>query len=359
MAHPECEKVIRDSWTQTQPLGSPMYCLFEKIKACRAHLVAWSKSAFGNTRTRLTEKQQVFEELVAQGYESNRERINILRREINELIRHEEMYWRQRSRSLWLPTGDKNTIFFHQRASQRKKKNSIEGLHDKDGVWQTDLGQITSIVEEYYADLFKAQTQRHMEGVLEAVEKVVTNDMAHSLTQPYSEDDVRRALFSMHPYKSPGPDGMTPFFFQKFWHIVGHDVTLVVLSVLHSRKYLKKMNYTHIVLIPKNNDPQNITEFRPISLGNVVSRIISKVLANRVKSILPKIISDAQNAFIPDRLITDNTMVVFEMLHRMRNRRKGRTKHMATKLDISKAKIEWSEVSLEGPCSRWAYRNNG
>ncbi|XP_030939676.1 uncharacterized protein LOC115964520 [Quercus lobata] len=147
-----------------------MYCLFEKIKACRAHLVAWSKSAFRNTRTRLTEKQQVLEELVAQGYESNRKRINILRREINELIHHEEVYWRQRSRSIWLPTGDKNTRFFHQRASQRKK-NTIEGLHDKDGVWQIDLGQITSIAEEYNADLFKAQTQRHMEGVLEAVEK--------------------------------------------------------------------------------------------------------------------------------------------------------------------------------------------
>ena len=66
-----------------------------------------------------------------------------------------------------------------------------------------------------------------------------------------------------------------------------------MLSVLHFGKYLKKMNYTHIVLIPKKNDPQNITNFRPISLGNVIYQIISKVLANRVKSILPNIISDA------------------------------------------------------------------
>ena len=96
-----------------------------------------------------------------------------------------------------------------------------------------------------------------------------------------------------------------------------------MLSILHSGKYLKKMNYTHIVLIPKKkNDPQNITEFHPISLGNVVSRIISKVLANWVKSFLPKIIFDAQSAFIPDKLITDNTKVAFEMLHQMHDRRK-------------------------------------
>ena len=117
-----------------------------------------------------------------------------------------------------------------------------------------------------------------------------------------------------------------------------------MLSVLHSGKYLKKMNYTHIVLIPKKNDPQNITNFRPISLGNVIYQIISKVLANRVKSILPNIISDAQSAFILDRLITDNTTVVFKMLHHMRNRRKGRIGHMAIKLHISKAydRVEWS-----------------
>ena len=150
----------------------------------------------------------------------------------------------------------------------------------------------------------------------------------------------------MHPSKSPRPDGMSPFFFQKFWHIIGPDVTKVVLSVLHSGKYLRKMNFTHIVLIPKKNDPQNIMEFRPISLGNVVSYIVSKVLANRVKSILPNIISDAQSAFIPDRLITDNTTVAYEMLHRMRNRRRGKIGHMAIKLDISKSydRVEWSFV---------------
>ena len=117
VAHPKCEKVIRDSWIHTQPLGSPMYCLFEKIKSCRARLVAWSKSAFGNTKARLIEKQRELEELVKQGYAPNLEHIKMLRREVNELIHPEEVFWRQRSRSLWLPAGDKNTSFFHQRAS--------------------------------------------------------------------------------------------------------------------------------------------------------------------------------------------------------------------------------------------------
>ena len=80
---------------------------------------------------------------------------------------------------------------------------------------------------------------------------------------------------------------------------------------------LHKMNYTHIVLILKSNEPLYMTDFQPISLENVVTRIITKVIANRLKLILPNVISDAQNAFVPDRLIIDNTTLAFEVLHKM------------------------------------------
>lgn len=126
---------------------------------------------------------------------------------------------------------------------------------------------------------------------------------------------------------------MSPFFFQKFWHIIGGDVTETVLSVLNSGHVLNKMNFTHILLIPKKKDPQCMADYWPISLSNVVSRIVSKVLANRVKPILPNIISDSQSALIPNRLILDNTSVAYEMLHRLRNRRQGKVGHMAIKLE--------------------------
>ena len=171
------------------------------------------------------------------------------------MIHYEEVFWRQWSRSLWLPAGDKNTSFFHQKACQKKKKNTIEGLYDENGVWQIDEGRVSAIAERYYVDLFKAQSHTNMDRMLEDVDRVVTNEMVQFLNQPYSKEDVRRALFSMHPSKSLGLDGMSPFFLQKFWHIVGPDVTMAVLSVLHSGKYLRKMNFTHIVLITKKNDP--------------------------------------------------------------------------------------------------------
>ena len=107
---------------------------------------------------------------------------------------------------------------------------------------------------------------------------------------------------------------------------------------------LHKMNYTQLVLIPKINEPKNVADFRPISLANVVSRIVSKVLANQLKQILPNVIFESQSAFIPNRLITDNTTVAFEILHRMRNKKRGKKGQITIKLDISKAynRVEWS-----------------
>ena len=173
--------------------------------------------------------------------------------------------------------------------------------------------------------------------VLESVDQRVTTEMNRALLQPYTADEECRALFHMHPSKAPGPDDMSPFFFQKYWNAVGFDVTTAIPSVLNLGHLLQKMNYIHIVLVLKKNDPQYISEFWPISLGNVVSRLFSKVLANRLKLILPRVISDAQSAFVSERLITNNTTIAFEVLHRIQNRRRGKDGQMAVKLDISKA----------------------
>ena len=123
---------------------------------------------------------------------------------------------------------------------------------------------------------------------------------------------------------------------------MGRDVIEAVLSVLNSSHFLHKMNYTYIVLIPKKNDPQYLLEFHPISLGNIIS-LYSKVLANWLKIIFPNVISDARSTFVPDRLITNNTTVAFEVLHKMSNRRKGKRGQMTVKLDIRKAydRMEW------------------
>ena len=199
------------------------------------------------------------------------------------------------------------------------------------------------VAEEYFQRLYTTTNPNVIREVLDMVDRVVTPAMNQTLLQPYSPDEIKQALFQMHPSKSPGPDGMSPFFFQKYWNIVRSDIIEAVFSILNLGHFLRKMNYTHIVLIPKINEPKTIVDYRPISLANVISKLVLKVLANWLKLILPNVISDSQCAFVPNRLITYNTTVAFEVLHRMRNKRTGRKGQMAIKLDISKAynRVEW------------------
>ena len=188
--------------------------------------------------------------------------------------------WNQRSRALWIKCGDRNTKVFHAMASQRRRNNKIDELWDKDGAWKEDQSEVEGIILEYFANIFKTNYPANVEVFLDAVEARVTREMNEELISDLREEEVRCALNQMHPTKSPCPDGMSPIFFQKYWDIVRPDVINYVLHSLNSSVLPRNLNDTYICLIPKVNCPQKITEFRPISLCNVLYKIIAKVLAN-------------------------------------------------------------------------------
>ena len=167
--------------------------------------------------------------------------------------------------------------------------------------------------------------------------------MQDMLSRVFTADEIKEAVFQMGPTKALGPDGMNALFYQKFWHIVGNDVMNAVLEFLNNGVMLPNLNHPNIVLIPKVKNPEKMSEYRLISLCNVVYKIISKVLANRLKQVLPDIISPTQSAFVLGRLIIDNVIVAYEALHSMHIRKKGKTGSLALKLDVSKAydRVEW------------------
>ena len=125
------------------------------------------------------------------------------------------------------------------------------------------------------------------------------------------------------------------------------DVSQAVLSSLNSSSLLKSVNHTFITLISKVKNPKRVTEFRPISLCNVIYKIISKVIANRLKPLLNSIISKTQGPFIANRLITDNILIAFESLHNMKNNCTGKKGYMALKLDMSKAYDRMEEIFIK------------
>ena len=179
-------------------------------------LVDWSRVTFGASSHQLKAKHQVLHELYTSNVANNYHEIQRVKDEINTILYQDEIHWRQRSRSIWLRANDKNTKFFHQRASQRKRKNHINGIFDSRGNWCEDENNIARVAEDYFQWLFSSAHPSHNERVLKAVDHMVTLKMNHHLSQPYTAKEVKRALFQMHPSKSLGSNDMSPFFFQKY-----------------------------------------------------------------------------------------------------------------------------------------------
>ena len=166
---------------------------------------------------------------------------------------------------------------------------------------------------------------------------VITEEMNLALTGTFRGCEVKDALKQMAHFKAPGPDGMPLLFYQHFWGVVNTDLTSSILSWLNSSTIPHSLNHTFVTLIPKTKIPEVVRVYRPISLCNVLYKIFSKVLANRLKKILRSIITEHQPAFAKNRLITNNILVAFESLHCKKNLSTRNIGYMAIKLDMSKA----------------------
>ena len=147
--------------------------------------------------------------------------------------------------------GDRNTKFFHRRASVRRSKNRIVGLRGSNGVWYDDDAGIAGMVTDYFSDIFASNQPTDNGEILQAIKQHVTEEMNNSLMRDFGPEKIKMAIFQMQLSSSPSHDDLPPLLFQKSWVIVGDDVTREILSFLNSGNLLKKMNYTYITLISK------------------------------------------------------------------------------------------------------------
>jgi hypothetical protein len=158
-----------------------------------------------------------------------------------------------------------------------------------------------------------------------------------------TEKEVVEALSSLGSTKAPGPDGFIALFYRKYWVFVKIEVLQSIWNFFQNNSLTRNQNHSFIALIPKLSSSHTANQFRPISLCNIVYKIISKILANRLKVYLHRIISPLQSTFVPNRNIQDNTILAHELLHSFKSKR-GKGGFMFLKMDTKKAfdKMEWS-----------------
>ena len=149
--------------------------------------------------------------------------------------------------------------------------------------------------------------------MVDVIRHSITDTDNALLTAPFSKEEFRDTIFSMHPDKCPGPDGNKPGFYQHFWSNCSEDIFKDCCEWLETGQFPASLNATNIAFIPKGNIQTNMNNWRPIALCNLLYKLISKVLANKLKVVLPKCISDNQSAFVPSRSILDNAMVALRL----------------------------------------------
>uniref|UniRef100_A0A803QQJ5 Reverse transcriptase n=1 Tax=Cannabis sativa TaxID=3483 RepID=A0A803QQJ5_CANSA len=193
----------------------------------------------------------------------------------------------------FVPVKKQFSRYFHAAATTRRRNNSITKLQNATGVWcDWDIG-LSEVIKEYFDELYCASPV-NFATVIDNIGPSVSIQQNIDLLSAVTEEEVKNALFQMQPEKSPGPDGMTPRFFQKCLHIVKEDM-------------------------------------------------VSLVMANRLKAVLPQLISETQSAFVPGRFMTNNIMISYEVMHYLKQKRLGKEGYMALKLYFSKAydRVEW------------------
>eukprot|EP00253_Pinus_taeda_P008351 PITA_08351 len=142
-----------------------------------------------------------------------------------------------------------------------------------------------------------------------------------NLNKPVTEEEISEVIKDMQNRKAPGPDGFNVDFFKACWNVVKQDILNVIEDSRRSRTILKALNTSFYSLIPKHDAALTPNEFRPIALCNVVYKIISKILANRLKPLLPSLISGEQSSYVEGRQILNNIIQAREVVHLLTSKR--------------------------------------
>uniref|UniRef100_A0A8I7B4Y0 Reverse transcriptase domain-containing protein n=1 Tax=Hordeum vulgare subsp. vulgare TaxID=112509 RepID=A0A8I7B4Y0_HORVV len=193
------------------------------------------------------------------------------------------------------------------------------------------------MAQSYFKEIYTKDPTLDPSGVLECIQQRVTTEMNDALGLPFSDKEISDALFQIGPLKAPGVDGFPARFYQRNWDVLKADIIAAIQEFFVTGIMPDGVNDTSVVLIPKIPHPRELKDFRPISLCKVVYKIVSKCMVNRLRPLLAELISENQSAFIPGRLITDNSIIAFECIHHIQSVKENSPALCAYKLDLSKA----------------------
>jgi len=285
-----CE-MVTEVWNSTLVDGSPIERWQAKIRRLRQYLRGWAKSVSGAYKKEKIAILNKLDELdkkaeITALSEGELDLKHVLNERLAELLREEEIKWYQRAKVKHLLECDANTKYYHLLANGRHRKTRIFQLEDENNIITGDA-QLKEHITSYYKNLFGPSPNSHImldESQTDDIPQVSQLENEY-LTDTFSQEEVRAAIFQMEHNKAPGPDGFPPEFYQVFWNLIKDDLMALFTDFHQGNLPLNRLNFGTIILLPKKKDAKVIRQYRPICLLNVSFKIFTKVATNRLSTI--------------------------------------------------------------------------
>ena len=173
----------------------------------------------------------------------------------------------------------------------------------------------------------------------------IDGEVAARLEEAFTEEEVFSALSNLNGGKASGLDGFSLSFWQFRWDFAKEEIMGFLKEFHEHGRFVRSLNSTFLVLVPKKAGAEDLRDFRPISLARGLYKLLAKVLANRLKKVVGKVVSLAQNAFVEERQILDTALIANEAIDSMLKRNES---EVLCKLDIEKiyGHLSWNFLLL-------------
>ncbi|XP_078173283.1 uncharacterized protein LOC144567103 [Carex rostrata] len=337
--------MVQNLWNNPATL-EPLLHFHKKTKMLHKALSIWQKQNFGVMQKELQGVRDEIlriDKLEEQGPLDQQlflERIR-LREKAFQLANNIEIKWRQRSRCNWLAQGDRNTRFFHAMASSRLRRNLVLSIEENGSL----ISEQKEIMEVFALSMQEVLGTSAQVIPFDASALYPTSLDLSPLEQQFTLSEIEAAVRQLANNKASGPDGLPNEFLKIYWNELKLEILGIMSDFYHGRLNLQPYNEACIVMVPKLETPLTTADFRPISVLNLIPKLISKILSNRLRRFLPDLISPNQTAFVHGRQISENFVATRELLHHVSQ---GKFKAVFLKVDFRKAfdSVEWDFLKL-------------
>ncbi|XP_062075994.1 uncharacterized protein LOC133780136 [Humulus lupulus] len=315
-----------------------------KLREVQQRVQVWSKGIYGPRKWEKQALERRISELDRVGEIGNWDDSLIVdrsrvKREWHNLVLEEERGNWLKLKCQWTKDGDYNSRLFHSILSARKSKNFISRIERMDGSMLNGESEIADEIVRFFSNLYSV-VGRQWKGIQGIEWRRLSGFLGCFIERPFEEEEIKQAVFDCSRDKALGPDGFSLAVFHSNWDVIKDDLVEVFKKFHVDGSIPKGSNETYICLIPKKLNSCRVNDFRPISLVTSVYKIISKVLANRLKGVLSETISETQGVFVEGRHILDSVLVANEAVEEYRSKGKS---GWVFKIDFEKAYdcVEW------------------